>query len=98
MSFTEDLSLFFADFGVQAVFTRSSTTIATCNVIFDLPTQYSQLQEVSMATDAGVILCRTSDITSVKRADTVTVNSVAYSVAQIRDGGSGVTHIDLEKF
>lgn len=98
MAFTEDLSLFFADFGVTAAFTRSSAPIATCTVIFDLPTQYLQMEQVQVASDGGVILCRTSDVTSVQRDDHVVIDGATFNVALIHDGGSGITRIDLEKY
>ena len=100
MAFTEDLTPFFDtdDFAVEAVFTRASATIATCNVIYDVPTEYRTMDTVSLAEDAPFLMCRTADIADVEAQDSVTIDGTAYTVAQIKDDGTGVTRIDLELY
>lgn len=98
MAFTEDLSAFFDtdDFAVEAVFTRGVDTIATVNVIFDVPTEYVAYDQVNVAADNPYCQAISSEVAAIRRGDTCTIDSVAYGVRLIKADGTGVTHIDLE--
>ncbi len=100
MAFTEDLSVFFdqADFAVEAVFSRGGNEVACASVIFDIPTEYVGFEQVNVAADAPYCLARTSDVSGVKRADSVVIEDVTYKVALIKHDGTGVTRIDLELY
>lgn len=91
MSFVEDLSVFFADFGVPA--TPESGDPFT--VIFDkahieaLGGEISTTQPVSLAQDVDVValVCRTS---------LLTINGVQYRLQDKHPDGTGLTLLQLE--
>jgi len=100
MAFAEDLDQFFDDddFAVEAVFTRGADTIATCLVIFDVPTEFVEMGEVSVSADRPFCYAKSADVADVKRGDTCTIDSVDYTVTLPKPDGTGVTRIELELY
>ncbi len=85
---TESLSLFFADFGVNA-----TIGAATVRGIFDAAFAES-LGFVGGASPQ--LLCASADVSSVVEGTAITISGLGYTVAEIHPDGTGVTVIKLE--
>ena len=53
--------------------------------------------QVQVANVAPQLQCATSDVSSADKGDAITVNSVAYTVAEVHPDGTGVTTLILER-
>jgi hypothetical protein len=85
---TENISSFFADFGVNA-----TIGAATVRGIFDAAFAES-LGFVGGTTPQ--LLCASADVTSVVEGTAVTIAAVSYTVAEIHPDGTGITLLRLE--
>ena len=92
MPFTEDLTPFFqtSDFGTAATW---SVGPATVNGIFD----QEYLQTLGVDSANPVFVCRAADVSGVAKGQTLTVNSVGYSIVGIHPDGTGVVALELRK-
>lgn len=88
MAFTEDYSVFVADFGVAAVIGGQSVT-----GIFDNG-YASAFADISGS--APSLLLPTSDVGSAAVGNSITVSSVSYTIAERQDDGTGMTRLVLE--
>lgn len=95
--FVEDLSVFFEEFGVQAVFTRDLATIATLKVIFNDPSTSVEIYNTNVEEPAPFLQAPTASLAAVKRGDTATVNGATYRVERIHPDGTGCSIILLAK-
>jgi hypothetical protein len=75
MAFTEDISLFFADFGVEAVFGASSA-----QVLLDEPDN-TIFEGQLVAADASITYA-TGDLEGLQKGSSLTVDGNAYKVTQ----------------
>ena len=75
MAFTEDLSIFLADFGVSC--TAGSVT---ANGILDMPSQI--LSDGMVLSTDYTLTARTSNFGTLIRGNLITVDSVAYTVRE----------------
>lgn len=91
MAFAENTNLFFADFGVPAVF-----GIYSSNVIFDRP-DVDIFNGLGIAADYAIHF-PTNSLPGIKRGDSVTVAGAAYNVIEVRilDDGA-ISMAGLEK-
>ena len=98
MPFTENLSVFFDPdgFAQDAVFNLSPTP-RTVQVIFNTPSQAVDIYDAQVEADAPNLMAPTSDLASVTRARTVTVNGTTYKVERIANDGTGVSTVYLSK-
>lgn len=80
----------FADAAVLGAGTRNQTSV---NGLFD--NEY--IESVSMSSLTPTFLCRTSDLTSIKINNVLTVNSTDYKIRDIQQDGTGMTLLILEK-
>lgn len=89
--FSEDLSQFFADFGVTAVFGSETRT-----VLADLPE--SVIAGENIVTGDFKITYPTGYFSGMKYGDSITVNSIAYTVRETvaKDDGA-ITEAYLSK-
>lgn len=86
MAFIEDTSMFFADFGVDAV-------VDGVNVvgIFDKAYQES----FGIVSGDNPILVVSSNVAAAE-GDSVTINATSYTVAGVQPDGTGITILQLE--
>jgi hypothetical protein len=75
MAFTEDLSIFLADFGVSC-----TAGAVTANGILDMPSQI--LSDGMVLSTDYTLTARTSNFGSLIRGNSITVDSVAYTVRE----------------
>ncbi len=93
--FVEDLSVFFEEFGVPAVFTRGLTTIATLKAIFNDPSQSVEINNTDIEEPAPFLQAPTASLAAVKRGDTATVNGATYRIERIHPDGTGMSLLML---
>lgn len=77
MALTEDLALFFADFGVSAVFGAQSSV-----VLLDLP-DMDVLEGMAISNNPAMTYA-SSEFPSLVRGSSITVNGSAYTVREVR--------------
>ena len=75
MAFTEDLSIFLADFGVSC-----TAGAVTANGILDMPSQI--LSDGMVLSTDYTLTARTSNFGNLIRGNSITVDSVAYTVRE----------------
>ena len=80
----------FADAAIVGTGTRYQTTI---NGLFD--NEY--IEAVSMNSLTPTFLCRTSDLTNIKKGYKLTVNSTDYEIVDPQQDGTGMTLLILGK-
>lgn len=101
MAFTEDLTVFFdaADHAVSATWTPAAGGGPfTIEVIFENGYREYELGEAGQAGAQPFFLVSGTQIaqgSGMKRGDTVAVNSVNYTVAQVEPDGTGVSRVWL---
>lgn len=93
MAFTEDLTLFFADFGVIANGGTCTVGGASVEGIFD--NEYSLLA-FDIDGSKPALTCRAADVAGAARGNAVVVNGVSYTIQDIQPDGTGVTVLILE--
>jgi len=91
MAITEDLSIFLADFGVSC-----TAGAVTANGILDMPSQI--LSDGMVLSTDYTLTAKASDFGTLIRGDSITVDSVAYTVreAMLLDDGK-IVQIALQK-
>lgn len=91
MSFwIDDLPAMMADFGVDVRLSNRGTFTA----IFER--QYAGIGDVAVESTSPALTCRTSDVESLSRGDTVTVEGSEFTIRSIQPDGMGVTILILE--
>lgn len=89
--FAEDLTPFFADFGVTAVHGSD-----TASVLLDMPDQQI-LGDMQISTEYA-ITWRTGDLPGLKSGDAITVAAVSYAVREVtRQDDGAVMRATLKK-
>lgn len=87
MAFVENLAPFTTDFGIDAVIGGD-----TVRAIFD-----NAYQDVLFAAGTAPALhCATADVANVDRGDSVDIEGDAYTVAEIKPDGTGMSVLILE--
>lgn len=76
MAFTEDLSIFLADFGVSC-----TAGAVTAKGILDMPSQ--MVADGMVLTTDYTITAQASDFGNLTRGSSITVDSVAYTVREV---------------
>jgi hypothetical protein len=91
MAITEDLSIFLADFGVSC-----TAGAVTANGILDMPSQI--LSDGMVLSTDYTLTAKASDFGTLIRGDSITVDSVAYTVREtmLIDDGK-IVQIALQK-
>lgn len=61
--------------------------------------EYQEINLVSgmVSSAAPALHCKTTDVSGAKKGDTVVVNSVTYSVTEVKPDGTGMTTLVLRK-
>ncbi len=92
MAFAEDLSVFFSDFAVNAVFTVEGVQRAA-RVIFDRPSS----DPFGLQVDAESPRCQgpTEQLGGLQRDDAITLDGEAFQVVRADADGTGVTTLML---
>ena len=87
-----------SDFGLAGTYTPDGGSASTVNGIFDKPSSTIPLYtgEVDVDSNTPTFLCETSDVTSAASGDTLTVDSVGYTVIGVQEDGQGMTNLVLE--
>lgn len=103
--FSEDLSFFLEDFGVDCTFTRNSTPVASAKLILDnLPVEtgvydrsfYDEKFYSAKVLGRNIVLYAiASEVADVRPNDTATINGTAMYVHYIEPDGTGMTLIHL---
>lgn len=76
MAFTEDMSLFFAEFGVEAVFGA-----ATATVLLDKPD--AEIFDGAAIANDPVITYATTDLTGLAHGSAITVDGASFKVREV---------------
>ncbi len=93
----DDLNTCFStdDFAVAAVFGVAGPDI-TVNGYFTDGSDATEMLGVRIEASGPSFMCRTSEIASVTRGITVTINTVSYTVEKIEKTGTGVSVVYLK--
>lgn len=98
MAFTEDLDVFFADYGVDAIYTPLGGAAKSILVIFDNEFAAAQgLGAIGVDSSVPQALCKTSDVSDATRGATLLVGGITYSVTEPMPDGTGMTTLRLSK-
>jgi len=84
-----------SDFAQSATYTPSGGSPSTITVIYDNEYISSIMDGVEVENTNPIVMCRTSDVVNAKHGDTITVNSIAYKIINIKPDGTGITTIEL---
>jgi hypothetical protein len=105
--FAEDLTIFFKDFGIEIVFSRSSVEIATSTLILDSPSSDQAIYDRSFYDEkfyeARVqqstvrLLGIQAEVAAVEINDTATVNGQDWYVIETEPDGTGLITIHLSE-
>ncbi len=95
-----ELAIFFDadDFGVAASYTPQGGSAVTINGIFD--NEFFEVAaggEVAVAMEQPQFACRTSDVSSAAEGDSITINTINYTIRVVQSDGTGVTVLVLEE-
>jgi hypothetical protein len=89
MAFAEDLTPFFADFGVDA-----TIGAATVRGIFD----NDFITSMGLVAGTGpVLLCASASVSAVTQGASVTIASIGYTVTGIEPDGTGMTLLRMQE-
>ena len=86
------------DFAVTASYTPQGGSATNINGIFD-----NEFFEADAGGTIGIAIqrprfvCQTSDVSSAREGDAITINSVAHTIRIVQDDGTGVTTLVLEQ-
>lgn len=95
MAFTEDLSVFFdvtQGFAVTATW-KGTTSV---NGVFDKAFYFDTPGTAGIESAKPMFLCELAKMSTVKQGDTLAVNSVTYTVAEVHPDGTGLVALILE--
>jgi len=96
---TDDLSVVFgtADFSLAVTYTAAGGSPTTVNGIFDDEDIEVDAGDGSVMLQASAkFTCASGDVTGIAEDDAFTIASVSYTVAYVKDDGTGVVEIFLE--
>lgn len=86
------------EFGVAATLTPDGGAAVSIDGIFDGPFDAEPAGDVSVGASTPAFLCRTADLPSgTDNAAAIVISGVTYRVAEIRDDGTGMTELALER-
>jgi hypothetical protein len=93
----DDLGACFStdDFAVEAVFAVAGSNI-TVNGYFTDGSDATEMLGVRIEASQPSFMCRTSQVTTVTRGITATINAIAYRVERIVRTGTGVSVVYLK--
>lgn len=92
MPFTEDFTTFLNTDEFATAVTVDGNAV---NAIFDNDYVAVDLDGVELESLGPVLLCATADVSAVAQGDAAVVNSVNYTVAEVRPDGTGMTLLRL---
>jgi hypothetical protein len=105
MAFTEDLTIFFEDFGIEVAFKRVSTPLFTATVILDAPADelatydrsfFDEKFYAAKVTGAKVTLhAIASEVASLQLNDKATINGADWYVIGLEPDGTGLMSLHL---
>lgn len=89
---TSDYNAFFdiTAHGVSATIGAGTVNGVFNNEFFNIPV------DVGVDGSNPMFTCKTSDLTGVSRGDTVTINSILYTIRGIHNDGTGITTLVFE--
>jgi hypothetical protein len=88
MALTEDLTLYFADFGVDATLPSG----AVVRGIFD----NAFIDTFGVAETDKALTAASADVSALVYGDTITIASTDYTVAELQPDGTGITKVRLK--
>ncbi len=96
----DDRAIFFSadDFGVTASYTPAGGAASSVKGIFD--NEYFETDaggEVAIALQQPMFHCRTADVSGVAEGDAIVINTVNYTIRNVRPDGTGLTMLILEE-
>lgn len=88
-----DLDVFFADFGQDAVYSGDGKTV---QVIFDR--SYMQLtpQGIAVESTDPMALVKTADVPGIDHTKTLTIDGTVWKVREVKPDGTGITTVMLK--
>lgn len=97
MAFTENFDVFFSnkDFAVEAKITLPDNSTRKISVIFDKQIQTVELLDSTIAANTPNFLCKSEDLSGVKRGNSVAINSVGYVIERMEADGTGTSTVFL---
>lgn len=98
MAFTEDLNVFFDDYGVSATYTALGGSAEAIRVVFD--NEFAAAQGLGIVGVDGATpqaLCKTSDVSGATRGASLSIGGVAYKVTEVMPDGTGMTTLRLSR-
>lgn len=96
MSFwTDDIPGMLEDFGISVTLNPGDTDAATITAIFDESQEIVNVQSGEIISAGPALTCKSTDVSSMVKGNSVTVNSVTYKIKGILDDGTGITILQL---
>lgn len=83
--------------GLNATYTPAGGVAATIKVLFDNEYELIGLLGGAVSSTGPAAQCKTSDVSSAKKGDALTVSGVNYSVTEVKPDGTGMTVLMLRK-
>lgn len=94
----EDLNVFFQDFGISAKLHLSSGVSKDIVGILEDPSQRVELGRYVQEDFSPVFLCKTEDVASANRSDTLVINTETYTLSSGPvSNGTGLSRLSLAK-
>lgn len=97
--YDNDISLFFTDFAVDAVYTPQGGPASTIKVIFN--NEYNRVVDINgfagIESSAPQAVCKTTDAANARHGDTLVINGTTYYIAEIMPDGTGITVLALSR-
>jgi hypothetical protein len=83
--------------GVGAIYTHASGTTFPLTVIFDNSFRAFDLGNVGVESNSPEASCKSSDISSPARGDTIEIHDIVYTVRSVRPDAEGLTVLTLSE-
>lgn len=83
-----DTAAIYSDFAISVTFTPASGSPVTTNAIFTEPAEVFDLLESQMTAVAPTLMVATSEITDVRKGDSVTVDAREFTIERIQKCGT----------
>ncbi len=84
---TLDIAEMLADFGVTV--TKADTSTFTAILVNEYEAQ--SVYGMDVDSSSPVLTCKTTDVSTLGRGDTLTIAAVGYKIKSVQDDGTGVT-------
>ena len=97
MSVDTDISTFYGDEWTSTATLTHATVATSISVIFDRAGAVVQVGEMEVQTAAPTARCKTSDVASAVRGDTMVISAVTYYVSRVEPINNEESLVHLSK-